>query len=559
MEGPSGATVGGSLLAVARNRALVRLLTAFCSFTAYEQIAWVAVLLWAYAEGGVALAGLVAVVQLVPSALVAPLGSMMGDRLPRGLALSTAYGAQSVLLGLTAALLLSGFPAWAVVGTATAASAAIALTRPIHYAASPALARRTEEAVAANSFSGLWEGLGLLLGPVLAGIGSATVGSGRVLAVTAVMAAASALTCVRLGPRPGAVGAREGGPFRAALGGLVALRHDRPASVLLGLVGSLFLVMGAVEILVVVYVAGPLGGDDAQAGLLLGAIGVGALAGAVVSVVLVAWRRLAPAVLLGLVVGGATLALLAAVPRLVVAAGLLASVGLGKSFFEVAGRTMLQRAVDSRVLSRVFGIQESVTLLALAAGAAVAPPLVGWLGPTGAFLPLGVLLPVLAAASWRSMVALDSRAVYRPELLGLLRNHPFMRHLPVPVLEGLAASAEALSVPAGHTVVHEGEPGDRYYLIEEGDLLVTSTGSAAAVEVGAGDGFGEIALLRSVPRTATVTTASPCRLWAVAQEDFLAGLGASPAGTRAAQAEVWTKARRMGPDSLRGEAADGTD
>jgi CRP-like cAMP-binding protein len=157
------------------------------------------------------------------------------------------------------------------------------------------------------------------------------------------------------------------------------------------------------------------------------------------------------------------------------------------------------------------------------------------------------------------MVALDSRAVYRPELLGLLRHHPFMRHLPVPVLEGLAASAEALSVPAGHTVVREGEAGDRYYLIEEGDLLVTSTGSAAAVEVGAGDGFGEIALLRSVPRTATVTTASPCRLWAVAQEDFLAGLRASPAGTRAAQAEVRTKARRMGPDSLRGEAADGTD
>jgi CRP-like cAMP-binding protein len=79
------------------------------------------------------------------------------------------------------------------------------------------------------------------------------------------------------------------------------------------------------------------------------------------------------------------------------------------------------------------------------------------------------------------------------------------------------------------------------------------------VEVGAGDGFGEIALLRSVPRTATVTTASPCRLWAVAQEDFLAGLGASPAGTSAAQDEVRTKARRMGPENLRDEAANGTD
>jgi len=156
------------------------------------------------------------------------------------------------------------------------------------------------------------------------------------------------------------------------------------------------------------------------------------------------------------------------------------------------------------------------------------------------------------------MVVLDSRAVYRPELLGLLRHHPFMRHLPVPVLEGLAASAEELSVPARHTVVREGEPGDRYYLIEEGDVLITRAGSATAVEVGAGDGFGEIALLRSVPRTATVTTASPCRLWAVAQEDFLAGLRASPAGTSAAQDEIRTKARRMGPDSLRGEAADGS-
>ncbi len=77
-----------------------------------------------------------------------------------------------------------------------------------------------------------------------------------------------------------------------------------------------------------------------------------------------------------------------------------------------------------------------------------------------------------------------------------------------------------LDVPAGHVVIHQGEPGDRFYVVAEGRAEVVRDGVAIAVR-GPGDHFGEIALLRDVPRTATITALTPLRLIAIERDRFL--------------------------------------
>jgi ATP-binding cassette subfamily B protein len=103
----------------------------------------------------------------------------------------------------------------------------------------------------------------------------------------------------------------------------------------------------------------------------------------------------------------------------------------------------------------------------------------------------------------------------------------------IPLLEGaapalLADLAERFaveSVPAGRAVISQGEPGDRFYLIARGSVVVTRRDDAgqdrAVATLDIGDYFGEIALLRDVPRTASVRTLVPCVFLTLRREPFL--------------------------------------
>ena len=528
------------------NRSLRRALGAFLAFNTQENGVWIAIVVYAYDRGGAATAGAVAIAQLVPSAIVAPLASVLGDRLRRDHALTLGYAIQAVAnLGCALALWLA--PPLVVYATAIVAACAITLTRPVHHALLPELSDTPEELTAANSVSSSMEGIGMLSGPAIAAGMLAAWGPGSVLALFAAMSAAgsalaSRLRLVHAEAPPG--GDPEGHAatdelFRDAMGGLRELREEPGAPTLTVLGASQFFVLGALDVFYAVLAIDVLGAGEQGAGLLASAVGVGGLLGAAATALLVGRRRLTGPILVGLVVTGGAMSAVGGASSLAVAAFLLVVCGAGRSFFDVATRTLLQRTIRDDVLARVFGMQEGLLMIVLALGSAAVPLLVAMAGNRGAFLAAGAVMPILGLASWRTLRAVDRRAdvpeTARLELLGAIE---LFQPLAQPVLEQVARRLIPVRTPAGQVVIREGDHGDRFYVLASGEAVVGVRGQQVA-RLGPGAYFGEIALLRDVPRTATVTAVEDASMYALERDDFLAAV----AGVRRS-AEVHDKIDR---------------
>jgi hypothetical protein len=186
------------------------------------------------------------------------------------------------------------------------------------------------------------------------------------------------------------------------------------------------------------------------------------------------------------------------------------------------------------VLARVFGVLESLVTVFIGIGALVASLMVEWFGVQIALVAIGLVCPVLALASWRRLRRLDRSVVTLDSIAGLLRMVPMFRTLPLPAVEQLARGLEPLVVPQGDVVFTQGDVGDRYYLIESGEVDVLGGGRVVA-SLGSGEGFGEIALLRSTPRTATVLARTELRLHSLDSDRFLpVVLGYTPSAREAA-------------------------
>jgi hypothetical protein len=204
---------------------------------------------------------------------------------------------------------------------------------------------------------------------------------------------------------------------------------------------------------------------------------------------------------------------------------------------DFAAVTLLQRAIPDNVLARVFSLLQSVFVGTIGLGALLAPLLVSGLGIRGALLASGIVLPVLTAVLWRRLVKLDAGYRVTDSAVELLRAVEIFAPLDLPTLERLARALIPIEAPAGEVVISQGDAGDRYYVIAAGELVVSVDGAPVRT-LSAGEGFGEIALLRDVPRTSSVVAATPVALYALDREHFLDAVGGNPSSRRAADSLI---------------------
>jgi MFS family permease len=518
---------------VFRNPGLGRVELAFAGFNGAEWGVWLAMLVFAYDQGGATTAGLVALAQLVPATVFAPFAAALADRHPPARVLAAGYAAQAAAMGATAVALAAEAPPVLSYALAAIAATAVTVTRPTQAALIPGLARTPDELTAANVVSGWIESASVLAAPAATGVLLSVSGPAAVFAVMAAVALGSAAVVLPVpGPQPGAVD-EPGGALAPVATGLRTLQHDPAARLLVLLLAAQFVAIGALDVLYVVLAVDVLGRDGSWAGYLNAAFGAGGVLAIAVTAALVGRRRLAPPLVLGLCVWAAAFAALGVWSQTLAALLLLAAAGAGRTVLDVAGRTLLQRSAPSDVLARIFGLLESLTMAGLAAGSLLAPLLVALAGAQGALVALGALLPVVAVAAGRRLLAIDRSATVPVVEIALLRSLPLFARLPPPSLEALARALTPIEAAAGDAVVNEGERGDRFYVVADGELEATSGGRTLR-RLGRCDCFGEIALLNDVPRTGTVTAMTPSRLLALERDVFLSVVTGHPSAAEVA-------------------------
>jgi hypothetical protein len=326
-----------------------------------------------------------------------------------------------------------------------------------------------------------------------------------------------------------------------AVSGLAAIARIRGAAVLLAIAAAIALVWGTFDVLVVTLAFDGLGIGAAGVGALHTAIAVGVFVGAAGSVVLVGRSRIAPALLAGAIVLGASIGALGFGESLLLAVVATGITGASTTVLDVAGRTLLQRVVDDSLLTRVFGAIESLWMIGFGIGGPIAAGLVSLLDLGGAFLVTSAVVPAITLLGYRALGKLERDAVVPARQLELVSGLAMFAPLPRVDLERVARQLDRIEVAEGTDVIREGDVGDRFYVIDAGTFEVLHDGRMVATMT-QGDHFGEIALLHDVLRTATVRAASDGAVWALDQEEFLATVTGMPQ-TRTAAHEI--SAERM--------------
>jgi Cyclic nucleotide-binding domain/Major Facilitator Superfamily len=390
----------------------------------------------------------------------------------------------------------------------------------------------------ANVVATTIEGLGMFAGPALAGLVLAISGMEATLVVMAVALLWSALLVLPIKETPPVPGA-EGHPSftQFLLAGFGVTWKTPDLRLLTGVLSGQALTAGCINVLVVVMALGLLEMGEGGVGLLDAAVGMGALLGAVVIVPLVHRTHLALPLLAGALLWGLPLVAIAAWPDVGVAVAALALVGVGNTLVDVAGFTLLQRIAPADVLARVFGVVEALFYLAIGVGSLLAPLIVETAGARWALVAVGLFLPVLVVLRGRRIMGIDAEAVIPEHELELLALLPMFSPLSPLALERLARQLIPVEAEAGTEVIRQGDEGDRFYVVDDGrcEVLIDGQPMAAILR---GGGFGEIALLRDVPRTATVVALTPLKLYALERDAFLAAVTGHSESEEAADALI---------------------
>jgi len=498
----------------------------------------VALAVFAYRAGGATAVGLVTLARLLPAAFVAPFAALLGDRFQRRRIMVAADLARALAMAGAAGAVYAGASATVVYALAVVAAVTGTAFAPAQSALLPSLARSPEELTAANATSTTLESVGFFAGPALGGLILAFTSVGAVFALTAALFLWSALVLgrIRADSRGDAAGEVDS-ITREALAGFRAILAERRLRLVVGLYGAQTLTAGIMRVLLVVTALRILDLGPSGVGYLNSAVGVGALAGILVLLALIGSSRLGPVFGLGMLLWGVPLVLFGLWPSVAAAVVCFGILGVANTLVDVAGLTLLQRAAPDEVRARVFGVLESVFLGTIGIGAVIAPLLTSAFGPRGALIAAGAGLSVLALLFWRPLGVADTGAAVPESELALLRSIAIFAPLPLLTLEQVASRLSRVRVPAGEVVFRRGDTGDRFYVIGDGEVTVTLDGQPP-VPLGPGGYFGEIALLREVPRTATVTARTDVELYALERDVFIAAVTGYAPSAEAADAVI---------------------
>jgi len=522
-----------------RNTGLRRLQLAWLGSILGSGAYYVALAVYAFAQGGAGAVALVGVLTMIPAALVAPFSSGLADRFPRRLVLVGTDVARATLMILAALTIGLDGPAWLVYGIVTASTICGTPFRPAQAGLLPRLAQTPAELTAANVTASTFESVGYFVGPAIGGFLLAATNAQTVFAFNALsfIWSAALVVGIRIAePATSDEPEEQGKPTARehAMAGFQMVRRHRGVRLLVALYSAQTLVAGALGVFVVVTALELVHGNARTVGTLEASIGAGGLLGGGIAVVLAARHRLAADFALGLTLFGAPLLAMAVLPHLAPAVAALVVLGIGNVLVDISAITLLQRIVPDEVLGRVLGLLQGILLGSLGAGAALAPALIHGLGARSAMVVSGAFLPVCTLAAWPFLRKLDAP---EPAAVALLRRVEIFGALPPQTLDRLARALIELHEPAGTEIIRKGDAGDRFYILVSGDVEV----EGRLLELG--EGFGEIALLRNVPRTATVTARSDAVVQALERHDFLAAVTGHALTATAADAVI---ARRLG-------------
>jgi MFS family permease len=564
----------GSIRTIAANPGLRRLNLALAGSMIGDWAYATAIVVWAYQQGGATAVGVWGVVRLTAVALVTPFAAMLADRFPRVAVLVGSDLLRALIMVAAAVVIAGDGPPLLVYAVATLASLVAAPFRPAQLALLPQLVRSPEELTAANGVGSTLESLAFFVGPAIGGL-LLTVTSVPVVIVvqvaTLLWSAALVLSIRHLtkgssgapskapdhstvgdsedeqhAPSPvpppavaAGVDASDGptggtltldppaeqpdeGFLRESMAGFRAIWANRDLRLITGLYAAQTLIAGASLVFEVTLAADLIGIGAEGVGYLDSVMGVGALAGGLLAISLARRGRLASDFGYGVMFWAVPLVLITIWPAAGAAFLAMFIIGVANPIADVNANTIMQRVVPDAVLGRVFGALDTALIAAMAVGSLLMPLLINQVGIRWSLTLIAAPVVLLVLLALPRLRRLDEQ-LREPPHLALVSGLSIFQPLQRTELEAIALQLEERRVPAGAVVLTEGEVGDRFYIIESGAVEVVQQG-AVVNRLEPGDVFGEIALLRDVPRTASVRGVEDCVLQTLEREAFLAAV-----------------------------------
>ena len=520
-----------------RGRPIRLLLLAWFLSYAGDLAAFTAASVYVYHVGGAAYVGLLGLLKALPGALLVPLVASWSDRMRRERLLAASVAVRALLLAAAAAVMTGGSEAILVLVLVGLEAGLASVFRQVQAALLPWLARTPEELTRANTSVGVMQSAAMLGGPALAaGLLVVSTPQTAMLAACGLTAVAAAVL-VGVRPLSSQLRAPTARPLKRlrrdmAIGFEAGVRRKGVLPLVIPAAAQTF-ARGVLSVLTVTIAINMFGLGSAGVGWLTAVLGAGGVLAGPVAAVLVRGKRVARCFAAGVAGWGLPMILLAFAQAPYWPYLMFGLIGAANVFDDAGVYSALQQVIPSRLIGRALGMRRAVLLLSMGLGSVVAPLLINAGGPRGALITTGLIVVVVVALSVPSLTAIDHRIAEPGPDLALLRQVSFFGPLPFAIVEHLASELQSATYESGDVIIQDGQPGERFYMITDGRVRVCKDGKELR-QMGTGESFGEIALLRQVPRTATVIAMSRLQARTLTREEFLGAVTGNAASAEGA-------------------------